>query len=140
MTIQRGLDLERPTKDISKATTKREEQRDNIPPGKITTPITTAKSRQRSKRPRQLIEVMEAKLQGMTKSEVEGNIFAYSVEGNNTRQIMLAYKATEDPNTMHFHQAMKEKDRSEFIKAMQKDLQNQLSSGNFSTIKRSEVP
>jgi hypothetical protein len=38
------------------------------------------------------------------------------------------------------HEAMKELDRKEFIKAMQKEVSDQSNNKNFSTIHRSKVP
>ena len=53
---------------------------------------------------------------------------------------ILAYKATSDPDTMYLHQAMKEPDRKQFLKAMEKEMTDQMDHGNFSIIKRSKVP
>jgi len=41
---------------------------------------------------------------------------------------------------MYHHQAMRQKDKREFIKAMKKEVQDQMENGNFTIIKRSEVP
>jgi hypothetical protein len=41
---------------------------------------------------------------------------------------------------MYFHQAMKEHDRKQFIKAMEKEVKDQTKKGNFSIVKRSKVP
>ncbi len=52
----------------------------------------------------------------------------------------LAYAASTDPDTMYLHQAMKEPDKDEFIKAMQQEVDAQVKAGNFSIIPRSQVP
>jgi Reverse transcriptase (RNA-dependent DNA polymerase). len=52
----------------------------------------------------------------------------------------LAMKASADPDTMYHHQAMREPDKDEFKKAMQKEIDDQLENGNFEIIKREEVP
>jgi hypothetical protein len=41
---------------------------------------------------------------------------------------------------MYMHEAMREPDRQEFIKAMQKEVLDQMNNGNFSLIKRVDVP
>ena len=53
---------------------------------------------------------------------------------------MLAYKATSDPDTMYHHQAMKQPDWPQFRQAMQQEMDNQMEDGNYSIIRRSEVP
>ena len=53
---------------------------------------------------------------------------------------LVAYKATSDPDTMYLHQAMKEPDREQFLKAMEKETQDQLNNGNFTVMLRSQVP
>ena len=49
-------------------------------------------------------------------------------------------KASADPDTMYMHQAMKEKDRAEFLKAMWKEWEDQIGNGNFTIIHRSKLP
>jgi len=51
-----------------------------------------------------------------------------------------AYKATSDPDTLYYHQAMKESDADEFRVAMRKEWEDQRRNGNFEIIRRSEVP
>ena len=53
---------------------------------------------------------------------------------------LLAYKAVSDPDTMYLHQALKEDDKDEFIKAMRKEIHDQSENGNFSVIHKSQVP
>jgi hypothetical protein len=52
----------------------------------------------------------------------------------------LAMKASADPDLMYHHEAMREPDRDEFKKAMQKGIDDQMENGNFEIIKRREVP
>jgi hypothetical protein len=40
-------------------------------------------------------------------------------------------KATSDPDTMYFHEAMREEDKAEFLKAMQKEWDDQMGNGNL---------
>jgi hypothetical protein len=53
---------------------------------------------------------------------------------------LLAYKATPDPDAMYLHEAMKELDKADFIKAIQREVQNQMDNGNYSILHRSELP
>ena len=47
----------------------------------------------------------------------------------NLQNPLLAYKAHADPDTMYLHQALKEPDKKEFIKAMKKEWDDQLGNG-----------
>ena len=51
----------------------------------------------------------------------------------------MAYKAKSNPDTMYLHQAMKEPDKQHFIIAMEKEMDDQLKSHNFTKILRSKV-
>ena len=53
---------------------------------------------------------------------------------------LLAHKASADLDTMHMCQAMKQPDKKEFVKAMNKEWQDQLDNGNFSVIHHTKVP
>jgi len=59
---------------------------------------------------------------------------------DNHRSDIHAYKATSDPDTLYYHQAMKESDADEFRVAMRKEWEDQRRNGNFKIIRRSEVP
>ena len=63
-----------------------------------------------------------------------------SMTDNERDNPLHAYKAVADPDTMYLHQAMKEPDRKEFLKAMQKEVEDQYNNNNFSVINRSQVP
>ena len=90
----------------------------------------------------------------MTESEVitapntRGEMFCYQAmhpdqHAMNTPHPMeqiKAFKAVADPDTMHLHQAMKQHDKNEFVKAMQKEWDNQHNNGNFELILRASVP
>jgi len=52
----------------------------------------------------------------------------------------MAFAASADPDTMYLHEALKEPDKHEFIKAMQQEMNAQLDGKNFSLILRSQVP
>ena len=53
---------------------------------------------------------------------------------------LLALKAVADPDVMYMHQAMKQKDESEFVKAMKKEVNDQTRNGNFSIVERKSIP
>jgi hypothetical protein len=55
-------------------------------------------------------------------------------------QHLLAYKASTDPDTMYYHQAMKEPDKQEFQAAMEKECTAHYKEGNYKLIKRSKLP
>ena len=66
----------------------------------------------------------------LSQLEIEGEIFCYEalfpdgVDINNQHPLQ-AYKATADPDTMYMHQAMKQDDKQDFIKAMLKEIKDQ---------------
>lgn len=53
---------------------------------------------------------------------------------------MLAYAASADPDTMYYHEAMREPDRAEFIKAMSKEVKSHTENGVWELVPRSSVP
>ena len=53
---------------------------------------------------------------------------------------LLALKAVADPDTMYWHQAMKEPDSHKFREAMEKEVNDQYKNGNFSIVPRSTIP
>ena len=52
----------------------------------------------------------------------------------------MVFKASTDPDTMYLHEAMKEPDREKFKEAMQREVDDQMNNGNFSIMKRIDVP
>ena len=53
---------------------------------------------------------------------------------------ILAYGATNDPDTLYYHEAMAAPDREQFRQAMAKELQGQLDMGVYEPMLRSNVP
>ena len=53
---------------------------------------------------------------------------------------LYAFKAVSDPDTLYYHEAMKEEDRDKFKDAMIKGVTDQFENGNFTIIHKSEVP
>ena len=92
---------------------------------------------------KRLIESMAAKItsqrrDGQPEGIVEGELLAYLAMDERTDP--MAYKATTDPDTMYWHQAMKEPDRDEFVKASIKEVDDQINNGIFSIVPATEVP
>jgi hypothetical protein len=56
------------------------------------------------------------------------------------RNELLAMKASADPDTMYHHEVMRQPDREEFKKAMQKEIDDQMANGNFTIVRRTKVP
>jgi len=52
----------------------------------------------------------------------------------------FALAASEDPDTMYYHQAMKEPDWDKFVDSMQEELDAQIDARNFRLCKQSELP
>jgi hypothetical protein len=91
------------------------------------------------------LEAMRAEISKATQSDVEGEIFCYvAMFPNDDRWAycdpLIAYKAVSDPDTLYYHQAMKEKDRERFQESMLKEVTDQFDNGNFTVIPKSEVP
>jgi hypothetical protein len=57
-----------------------------------------------------------------------------------TNHPLLAMAASNDPDTLYYHEAMKAPDRKEFMKAMYDEVQSQLANNVYSLILRSLVP
>jgi hypothetical protein len=55
-------------------------------------------------------------------------------------QHLLAFKASTDPDTMYYHQAMKQLDREKFLEALGKECEAHYKKGHYRLVKRSEVP
>ena len=95
---------------------------------------------------KRLIEAMTAEMSASTSHDVEGKIFCLSAmfpkgESHDLEDNpLLEFKAHADPDTMCIHEALKEPDRAQFIKAMLKEVLDQKGNRNFSIISKSEVP
>ena len=53
---------------------------------------------------------------------------------------LLAFKATSDPDTLYYHQAMRQPDREHFKLAMDKEIKDQMNNGNFTVMRRTNLP
>ena len=53
---------------------------------------------------------------------------------------IVAEKATADPDTMYWQEAMKEPEQEEYVKASIKEVEDPMGNGIFSIVPTSEVP
>jgi len=53
---------------------------------------------------------------------------------------LLAYKAKADPDTMYLHEALKQPDKVNFIRAMVEEIEGQQQNGNWEVVPRRRVP
>jgi Reverse transcriptase (RNA-dependent DNA polymerase) len=92
-----------------------------------------------------VLGAMCAEISEATRGDIEGEIFCYVAMFPNDdrwdyRDPLLAYKAVSDPDTLYYHQAMREKDREKFRESMTKEVTDQFDNGNFTVIPKSDVP
>ncbi len=76
---------------------------------------------------------------------IEGEIFCYtaiSPDKINPANMdpLFVYKSSVDPDTLYHHEAMREPDRKEFKRAMQKEIDDRIKGKNFSIVHKSTVP
>ena len=63
-----------------------------------------------------------------------------SIDDHSNHMHPLAFKASTDPDTMYMHEAMREPDKAEFVKAMEKEVQDQMNNNNFTIVHKDSVP
>jgi hypothetical protein len=86
---------------------------------------------------------MLVEIKYVTRHGVEGEIFCLEAKFASREEKenpLVAYKATSNPGMMYLHEAMKEPDADNFVRAMLKEVIDQLGNKNFSIIPWSEVP
>jgi hypothetical protein len=66
--------------------------------------------------------------------------YDYQEEDKWCEMDLLAYKASSDPDTMYYHQAMKEPVRPKFLQAMQDECTAHYKAGTYKLIKKADVP
>ena len=75
----------------------------------------------------------------------QGEIFAFSTlfpiaQDEDSGDPIHAYAASADPDTLYHHEAMREPDAPQFMKAMEKEFIDQWENGNFSLKKWMGIP
>ena len=113
--------------------------------GQIEEYVTTARSGRKAKAAPRLIEAMATETTALTAKDVPGEMYCYAAMFPDDQKIsnddpLLVYKAVSDPDTLYYHQAMREPDREEFEASMAKEVSDQFNNGNFTVVRRSEVP
>jgi hypothetical protein len=96
----------------------------------------------RRTRTQRLIEVYEAKMERVRPNYVAFEALATPKgdEDGTAGDPLLAYKSTSDPDTMYLHEAMRQPDRLQWLKAMILEVAAQVKNGNFAIVRRSTVP
>ena len=110
---------------------------------KVTEDEAAVKDSQASARGSKVLEVwyhLEAKLESKLPYHVAFETIKEWVDIEGVEHPMLAYAASADPDTMYYHEAMREPDRGEFIKAMQKEVKSHTENGVWELVPRSSVP
>jgi hypothetical protein len=57
-----------------------------------------------------------------------------------TEHPLLAFAASADPDTMYLHQALKEPDKAQFIKAMEEEIRSHTDNKHWTLVPRTDVP
>ena len=101
----------------------------------------TTRSGRTSRPAPRLLEAMETEMYRQ-KHQVPYELFAVSAEIEDTQHEnpLMAYAASADPDTMYYHEAMREPDRAQFEEAMEKEVNSHFDNGTFILAPRSVVP
>ena len=85
---------------------------------------------------------MQVKIAATDENDIPGEIFAQTsiCDGQVDNADLIAMKASTDPNIMYLHQVLKQPDKSKFIDAMKKEVEDQMQNGNYTVVERSKVP
>ena len=103
-----------------------------LPPG------TTISKRGRVRKPvRRLIETYVALNAVTVPNQVLGSAFLLDIEQDSP---INAFAASSDPDIMYLHQAMKEPDKAQFIKAMEQEVQAHITNDHWEMVPRCNVP
>ena len=66
--------------------------------------------------------------------------YDYEQEDMWIEQDLLAYKASTDPDTMYYHQAMREPDKEKFKEAIMKECEDHFRESNYKLVEIKDVP
>jgi Reverse transcriptase (RNA-dependent DNA polymerase) len=87
---------------------------------------------------------MIAELCSNTSGDVTGEIMCYNAMFTDDKyeydDPLHVYKAVSDPDTLYYHEAMREHDKDKFRESMLKEVTDQFENGNFTVIHKSQVP
>jgi hypothetical protein len=110
---------------------------------KVSEDEAAVKNSQASSRGSKVLEVwydLEAKLETGLPYHVAYETIKEWADIEGEQHPMLAFAASADPDTMYYHEAMREPDRGEFIKAMQKEVKSHTENEVWELVPRSSVP
>jgi hypothetical protein len=110
---------------------------------KVSEDEAAVKNSQASSRGSKVLEVwydLEAKLEAGLPYHVAYETIKEWADIEGEQHPMLAFAASADPDTMYYHEAMREPDRAEFIKAMQKEVKSHTENEVWELVPRSSVP
>ena len=87
------------------------------------------------------LEAFEAALEEVEPSYVAFEVLAdREAYAETNHHPLLAFAASADPDTMYLHEAMKEPDKDQFLKAMEKEVGAHTGGGHWTLLERSKVP
>jgi len=72
--------------------------------------------------------------------DAPGELLALQVQYLQEGVNLFALAASTDPDSMYYHQAMKDHDQDKFVQGMQEELDAQIDAGNFVVCKQSKIP
>ena len=78
---------------------------------------------------------------GVNTTFIEGELYSFAaMYAHRNGETLTAESATSDPDTMHFHQAMRQPDLQDFLEAVKKEFNNLLINGIFHFVPKKSVP
>ena len=86
---------------------------------------------------RRLIETYVALNAVTVPNHVLGSAFLFDIEQDSP---INAFAASSDPDIMYLHQAMKEPDKAQFLKAMDQEVQAHITNDHWEMVPRCNVP
>jgi Reverse transcriptase (RNA-dependent DNA polymerase) len=99
------------------------------PPNKVQLSETTTRSGRVSKPPTRFDEFVPI-----------DSVFSSESEDYESQSNPYAYAVSSDPDVLHYHQALKQPDRKQFIEAMVKEIKAHTDGGNWKIVHWSKVP
>ena len=88
---------------------------------------------------------MMSEITSTSEGAVHGELFCFSALFPDPEDIfhedpLQAYKATTNPDIMYYHETMKERDRMDFILAMEQEMDQNFEENSFEVVPRSYIP
>ena len=87
---------------------------------------------------------MTVEILSTSEGTIPGELFSFSAmypdHKDSHQDLIQVFKAISDPDTMYYHQVMKQRDKKEFIKVMEREMNENLANDNFELVHKSTVP